>query len=102
MAMRLLELNNNSFALPSLMSLYSVVYATRLFCTANYAFVPGCGDLVTKFLDPPKWDLPMNFELPRPSKLALPMLKWVSSISHLASGTPTSKKIAARGIHPTG
>ena len=61
-------------------------------------------------LDPPKWDLPMNFELPRPSKLALPMsfldpldpLKWVSSFSHLASGTPTSKKIAALGIHPTG
>ena len=24
-------------------------------------------------LDPPKWDLPKNFELPRPSKLALPM-----------------------------
>ena len=24
-------------------------------------------------LEPPKWDLPMNFELPRPSKLALPM-----------------------------
>ena len=44
-------------------------------------------------LDPPKWDLPMNFELPRPRLQigsahelfsSLDPVKWVSSISHLA------------------
>ena len=63
----------------------SVQQITRLFQRCHFAYF---GDLVTKFsefgdflkpwweknsLDPPKWDLPMNFELPRPSKLALPM-----------------------------
>ena len=53
MAMRLLELNNNSFALPSLtVSLYSVVYATR-HCSVQQItrLFQRChlGDLVTKF-----------------------------------------------------